>query len=82
MAVHQRTGAQYPDCASLGWNTWACWSITALPSSIESSGPPGRDDRVLLGGGLRCPVSPTGCGSPDWPTSCRPLRETRSDLRI
>ena len=57
----------------LGWKSLGVLELTALPSIDEEQWVPWvKETDALLVGRRRRPVSaPTGCGNPDWPTSCR-----------
>src|SRR2546421_12616391 len=71
MAVHQRTRTRTPMC-ELGWKSLGVLELTALPSIDEALWVPvvRETDVLLVNGGDPC-ICATGCGSPDWQTSCR-----------
>ena len=73
--LHTSTGsstdrAAAPCAAWLG-NRWGRWSSPRCPASKRSTG--FRRSGSRRSGSGRSPfcISATGCGSPDWPTSCR-----------
>ena len=68
-----------PMCG-LGWKSLGVLELTALPSikrGVLGTGGPGRLTLCWFGAAVPC-ICATGCGSPDWPTSCRRCGARRS----
>ncbi len=71
LAVHQRIRPPAPLC-ELGWKSLGVLELTALPSINEEHWVPmvQETDALLVEAAIPC-ICATGCGSPDWQTSCR-----------
>ena len=72
MAWRLINGREATPLCELGWKSLGVLELTALPSIDEALWVPmvQETDVLLVNGGDPC-ICATGCGSPDWQTSCR-----------
>ena len=73
------SGSAAAPCAAWVGNRWECWSSPRCPASRRSTGfrRSRRPTLCWFGAAVPC-ICATGCGSPDWPISCRRCAPRRS----
>ena len=73
------SGTTFSPMCGLGWKSLGVLELTALPSVKPEDWIPAvqETDALLVWAAVPCTCA-TGCGSPDWPTSCRRCGPRRS----
>src|SRR5512133_4347919 len=73
------SGTTFSPMCGLGWKSLGVLELTALPSVKPEDWIPAvqETDALLVGVAVPCTCA-TGCGNPDWPTSCRRCGPRRS----
>ena len=79
MAYQFISGSALSPMCGLGWKSLGVLELTALPSIKEEHWVPmvQEADVLLVGAAMPC-ICATGCGNPDWRTSCRRCGARRS----